>query len=144
MVKQFQYDSKTMKMASAYALGHLEGLNFLLEKNLRELVAVVDAVRDDSKALKYLMDNKYYFHAAFVNAIWEDDKAFQLLLKHAPYLAAAARVIDGDLKAHEMLEKRGQSDILEFAYAIQKRIREDGDKAVNPLNAFTSIFKKKK
>jgi hypothetical protein len=144
MVKVFRYDALTMKMLSAYALGHLEGLNYLLEKNYKELIAMIDAIRDDSKALKYLMDNKYYFHAAFVNAIWEDEKAFQLLLKHEPDLAAASRVIDGDSKAQDMLEKRGKKEVLEMAFAIQKRIREDGDRAVNPLNAFTSIFKKKK
>ncbi len=139
-----KYNQKTYEMFTAHVNGSTEGLNYLVEYGHRELIAVIDAIRDDTHAFKFLMNNKFFIQAAFVNAIWEDKEAFKLLMQYEPEWAAMANLIEGDEKAIEFLSSRKKDYMINLALAIQKRIRQDGDRAASPFSALKSIFKPKK
>lgn len=148
-----------MKHYSAYAIeqfarhvfNETPASNWLVENNYKELIAVLDAVRDDKNAFRYLIDGKFFELAAFVNAIWDDEKAFQFLIdKKAFDWAACANIINGDEKVIPLLLKNNKNHFVQLAYAIQQRIREDGDRNVSPWGVlqgmmnFRKAFKKAK
>ena len=68
-------------MFTRHVLGDTPGSNWLVANNYHELIAVIDAIRDDKKAFKFLINGKHFELAAFVNAIWEDEKAFKFLIE---------------------------------------------------------------
>ena len=132
-------------MFTRHVLGDTPGSNWLVENNYHELIAVIDAVRDDKKAFKFLINNKHFELAAFVNAIWDDDKALRVLLdKKAFDWAACANIINGDDKAQEVLIRVKKGHFLNLAFAIQRRIHEDGDRNVSPWGVFKNLFNLKK
>lgn len=110
-----------------------------------ELLATLDAIRDDKKAFKYLLNHKHVQLAAFVNAIWDDEKALKFLLDIKAYdWAACANIINGDEKAEIALKKTGREHFVLLAHAIQARIHEDGDRNVSPIGVLKNIFNFKK
>jgi hypothetical protein len=122
-----------------------EAFNWLILNDYKELVATLDAIRDDKKAFEYLIKTKHYHLAAFVNAVWGDEDAMEFLIQvKQPDWAACARIIDGDEKAEQVLLKLNKKHFVELAYAIQSRIREDGDRFSSPIYVFQSIFNFKK
>lgn len=111
----------------------------------RELLATLDAIRDDKKAFQFLMDNKHFVLAAFVNAIWEDQKAFKFLMDAKAFeWAACANIINGDEKAEQFLKNTGKENYVLLAHAIQSRIHDDGDRNVSPWGVFQNLFNWKK
>lgn len=142
-----------MKHYSAYAidqftrhvLNDTPASNWLIENDYRELIAVLDAVRDDKYAFKYLIDGKHFVLAAFVNTIWEDSKAFKFLIDNKQFdWAACANIINGDEKAEQALLKHNKKHFVMLAHAIQSRIREDGDRNVSPWGVMQNMFNVKK
>lgn len=135
------YSIHAIDMFTRHVLNDTPGSNWLVENNYRELIAVIDAIRDDKKAFKYLIANKHFELAAFVNAIWEDEKAFQFLIKQKAFdWAASANMICGDDKAEAALERAGKNHFVMMANAIQSVIRKDGDNAMSPMNALRNMF----
>lgn len=115
--------------------------NWLIENGYKELIAVIDAVRDDKKAFKFLINSKYFELAAFVNAIWEDEKAFKFLIDNKCFdWAACANIINGDDKAEEALLRANKKHYVQLAHAIQGRIREDGDRNMSPWGVMQNMF----
>jgi hypothetical protein len=142
-----------MKHYSAYAidqftrhtLNDTSGFNWLMNNGYKELVATLDAIRDDKNAFNYLMENKHFILAAFVNAIWEDDKAFKFLMDAKVYdWAACANIINGDEKAELALNKTGKKHFVLLAHAIQSRIHEDGDRNISPWGVMQNLMNFKK
>ena len=106
---------------------------------------MIDAVRDDKKAFKFLINNKHFELAAFVNAIWEDEKAFKFLIERKAFdWAASANIINGDDKAEAALERAGKKHYVMMANSIQSIIRADGDRAVSPTGVIKSMLNFKK
>jgi hypothetical protein len=139
------YSTHAIDMFTRYCLKETEGFNWLMNNGYMELIAMLDAVRDDKKAFQFLMNNKHYELAAFVNAIWEDSKAFKFLMdRKAIDWAAAANIINGDEKAEAVLKKAGKNHFVLMAHAIQERIREDGDRNMSPMGVIKNIFNFKK
>jgi hypothetical protein len=139
------YSTYAIEMFTKHVNQYTEGYNWLLENNYPELLATLAAIRDDRKSFKYLMDNKHFELAAFVNAIWDDSKAFKVLLdKKAFDWAACANIINGDGKAQEALARMNKGHFINLAYAIQRRIHEDGDRNVSPWGVFQNMFNFKK
>lgn len=121
------------------------GFNWLMNNGYRELIATIDAIRDEKGAFKYLMQNKHVVLAAFVNSIWEDQKAFQFLMKVKAFeWAACANIVNGDDKAEEFLKRTGKESYVLLAHAIQSRIHEDGDRNVSPAGVLRNLFDFKK
>ena len=74
--------------------------------------------------------------AAFVNAVWEDQRAFKLLMdQRAFHWAAMANYINGDDKAELFLKKNRLEHYLALAHAIQAKIRKEGDEGTNFFNS---------
>jgi hypothetical protein len=123
-----------------------ESSAWLIRNGYRELIATIDAVRDDKKAFQYLLgEGKHPELAAFVNAIWDDDDALRFLLDRKAFAwAACASVVNGDEKAENFLINAKRPDFVKLAFAIQKRIREDGDRNTTPVGVLKSIFNFKK
>jgi nicotinic acid phosphoribosyltransferase len=118
---------------------------WLMSNGYRELIATIDAIRDDKNAFQFLMDNKHIELAAFVNAIWEDAKAFKFLIDMKMYdWAACANIINGDEKAIEALKRADKIHFIGLALAIQARIHEDGDKATSPWGVMQNMLNFKK
>lgn len=139
------YSTHAIDMFTRHVLNDTPGSNWLVANNYQELIAVIDAIRDDKKAFKYLISGKHFELAAFVNAIWEDQKAFQFLIKHKAFdWAAAANIINGDDKAEAALLRAGKQHYVMMAHAIQSRIREDGDRAVSPIGVIRNMLDFKK
>ena len=139
------YSTHAIDMFTRHVLNDTPGSNWLVANNYQELIAVIDAIRDDKKAFKYLIANKHFELAAFVNAIWEDEKAFQFLIKQKAFdWAASANMICGDDKAEAALERAGKKHFVMMANAIQSRIREDGDRAVSPMGVIRNMLDFKK
>ena len=110
-----------------------------------ELLATLDAIRDDKKAFRFLFEGKHVVLAAFVNAIWDDEKAFKFLLDMKEFdWAACANIVNGDEKAEIALKKAGKEHFVLLAHAIQARIHEDGDRTVSPIGVLKNIFNFKK
>lgn len=135
------YSTYAIDQFTRHVLKDTSGFNWLMNNGYRELLATLDAIRDDKKAFKFLMDNKHYVLAAFVNAIWEDKKAFKFLMDAKAFQwAACANIINGDEKAEEFLKKSGNEHYVLLAHAIQSRIHEDGDRNVSPWGVMKNLF----
>lgn len=142
-----------MKKYSAEAIHHFTrhvnkdtgSFNWLMNNGFLELIATLDAIRDDKKAFRFLMKGKHVELAAFVNAIWDDEKAFKFLLDLKAFdWAACANIVNGDDKADAALKKAGKEHFVLLAHAIQSRIHEDGDRNVSPIGVLKNIFNFKK
>jgi nicotinic acid phosphoribosyltransferase len=140
-----KYPPQAIDAFTRHCLKDTNGFNWLMNHGYRELIATLDAVRDDKKAFQYLMDNKHFELAAFVNAIWEDVKAFQFLMDVKAFdWAAAANIINGDDKAEQALKLAGKNHFVLLAHAIQSRIHEDGDRNMSPMGVMKNVFNFKK
>ena len=139
------YSTHSIEMFTKFVNNDTEGYNWLMNNGYPELMATLNAIRDDKKAFKYLMDNQYFELAAFVNSIWDDPKALQVLLhKKAFDWAACSNIINGDEKAQEALLRMNKKHFVNLAYAIQRRIHEDGDRNVSPWGVLQNMFNVKK
>jgi hypothetical protein len=139
------YSTHSIEMFVKHVNQHVEGSTWLIQNGYQELLATLEAVRDDKKAFNWLMENKHFELAAFVNAIWDDSKALKVLLdKKAFDWAACANIINGDDKAKEALIRVGKGHFINLAIAIQRRIHEDGDRNVSPWGVFQNLFNLKK
>jgi hypothetical protein len=109
---------------------------WLLNNNFEELLQLKDALSRHAKALEYLLVKKHIVLAAFVNAVWDDQKAFKLLMdQQAFHWAATANYINGDVKAAAFLQKNKLAHYLELAKRIQEKIRKEGDEGMNFFNS---------
>ena len=139
------YSAHAIDMFTRHVLSDTPGSNWLIENNYRELIAVIDAIRDDKFAFKYLIDGKHFELAAFVNAIWEDASAFKFLIDRKAFdWAASANIINGDDNAEAALERAGKKHYIMMAHAIQSVVRADGDRAVSPTGVIKSMLNFKK
>lgn len=139
------YSKEVIEKFTQHVCNDTAAFNWLVLNNYRELIATLDAIRDDKNAFDYLIKSKHYHLAAFVNAVWDDEEAMNFLIKiKQPDWAACAKIIDGDEKAEEILLKLDKKHFVNLAHAIQARIREDGDKFISPIHAFQNAFNFKK
>ncbi|GIV29761.1 MAG: hypothetical protein KatS3mg028_0827 [Bacteroidia bacterium] len=139
------YPKEAIEKFTQHVYNDTAAFNWLILNNYKELIATLDAIRDDKKAFNYLIKAKHYHLAAFVNAVWDDEEAMEFLIKiKQPDWAACAKIIDGDEQAEKVLLKLNKKHFVDLAYAIQSRIREDGDRFISPIHAFTSILNIKK
>ena len=140
-----RYNSETINHFTRHVMGDTASYNWLVNNNYNELIATLDAIRDDKIAFKFLMTHKHLLLAAFVNAIWDDGEAFRFLWNAKAYeWAATANIINGDDKAEAVLKKANKEHFVLLAHAIQSRIHEDGDRNIGPVGALKSIFDLKK
>lgn len=139
------YSNHAINQFTRYILKDTQGYNWLVNNNYNELLATIDAIRDNKKAFNYLMTNKHFVLAAFVNAIWDDKKAFKLLMDLKAFeWAATANLINGDEKAELFLKKSGFEHYVLLGHAIQSRIHEDGDRNMSPWGTLKNLFNFKK
>jgi hypothetical protein len=139
------YSSFAIDQFTRHCLNDTQGFNWLMNNGYQELIATLDAIRDDKKAFQFLMKNKHVELAAFVNAIWEDGKAFQFLLDTKAFdWAACANIINGDDKAEVVLNQVNKKHFVLLAHAIQSRIHEDGDRNVSPWGVLQNLMNVKK
>jgi len=139
------YSTHAIDMFTRHVLNDTPGSNWLIENNYRELIAVLDAIRDDKFAFKYLIDGKHFELAAFVNAIWEDASAFKFLIDRKAFdWAATANYINGDEKAEAALNRAGKKHYVMLGNAIQSVVRADGDRAVSPMGVIKNMLDFKK
>jgi hypothetical protein len=109
------YSAHAIDQFTRHTLNDTIGFKWLMNNGYKELIATLDAIRDDKNAFKFLMDNKHFVLAAFVNSIWEDEKAFKFLMDAKAFdWAACANIINGDDKAEEALNKTNKNIILSF------------------------------
>ncbi|MCC6181714.1 MAG: hypothetical protein IT237_07770 [Bacteroidia bacterium] len=135
------YSAYTIEQFGRYILGDVQAFNWLVENEYRELLATLDAIRDDKNAFKFLIENKYFELAAFVNAIWDDEKAFRFLIDRKAFdWAATANFINGDDKAKEALNRAGTAHFVAVGHAILGRIQEDGDRNVSPMGTLKNML----
>jgi hypothetical protein len=140
-----KYSAQTIDHFTRHVLRDTASFNWLMNNNYRELIAVLDAIRDDTVAFRYLMDNKYVVLAAFVNAIWDDEKAFKFLMDAKAFeWAACANIVNGDDKAEAFLKRIKKENYVLLAHAIQSRIHEDGDRNTGPIGALRNLLDFKK
>lgn len=139
------YSTHAIDSLTRHCLKDTSGFNWLMNNGYRELIAVLDAVRDDKQAFKYLMENKHFELAAFVNAIWDDQKAFKFLMDVKAFdWAAMVNIINGDDRAEEALKRAGRNHFVLLAHAIQSRIHEDGDRNMSPVGVMQNLLNFKK
>jgi hypothetical protein len=139
------YSTFAIEQFGKHIFGEIEAFNWLIENDYRELIATLDAIRDDKKAFKFLIDNKHFELAAFVNAIWEDSKAFKFLIDQKAFdWAACANIINGDDKAEEALKRAGKTHFIALSHAILGRIHEDGDRNTSPVGVLKNMLDFKK
>lgn len=135
------YSTFAIEQFTRHVLNDTAAFNWLVNNGYRELVATLDAIRDDKKAFKYLIESKHFVLAAFVNTIWDDEKAFKFLIDSKAFdWAACANIINGDDKAEEALRTHGKVHYVQLAKAIQGRIHEDGDRATTPWGVMKNLF----
>lgn len=136
-----RYPNEVIDKFTRYVLRDTAAFNWLMMNNYRELIAVLDAIRDDSKAFRYLMDGKHVILAAFVNSVWDDEEAFHFLMKAKAFeWAACANIINGDDKAVDFLKRIKKENYVLLAHAIQSRIHEDGDRNTSPISVFKNML----
>lgn len=136
-----RYTKESIDKFTRHVLRDTAAFNWLMMNDHRELIAVLDAIRDDSKAFKYLMDGKHVILAAFVNSVWDDEEAFHFLMKAKAFeWAACANIINGDDKAADFLKRIKKEHFVLLAHAIQSRIHEDGDRNTSPITVFKNML----
>jgi hypothetical protein len=139
------YSTLALEQFGKHIHGDIQAFNWLIDNGYRELVATLDAIRDDKNAFKYLIEGKHFELAAFVNAIWEDSKAFKFLIDTKAFdWAACANFINGDDKAEEALKRAGKHHFVAIAHAILGRIHEDGDRNTSPAGVIKNMLDFKK
>lgn len=139
------YSTFVIEQFGKHVHGHVEAFNWLINNNYPELVATLDAIRDDKKAFQYLINGKHFELAAFVNAIWDDAKAFKFLIEVKAFdWAACANFINGDDKAEQALKATGKMHFVALAHAILGRIHEDGDRNTSPAGVLKNMLNFKK
>ncbi len=144
-IKAINYSQQEIEYFTQHVLHHKQAFNWLLEHNKHELLATLEAIRDDKKAFQFLINGQFFVLAAFVNAIWDDANAFQFLIKTKAYdWAACANIVNGDDKAEVALKTAHKNHFVQLAKAIQSRIHEDGDRLTTPVGIFKSMFNFKK
>lgn len=135
------YSTHVIDQFTRHVLRETAAFNWLMNNGYMELLATLDAIRDDKKAFRFLMTNKHVVLAAFVNAIWEDEKAFKFLMDAKAFeWAACANIINGDDKAEAFLKRIGKENYVLLAHAIQSRIHEDGDRSTSPAGVLRNLF----
>lgn len=140
-----KYPAIAIQHFASHVQGDIASFNWLINNGYPELVAVIDAVRDDKKAFKFLIEGKHFVLAAFVNTIWDDEKAFKFLIDAKAFdWAACANIINGDDKAEEALKAAGKTYYIDVAKAILGRIHEDGDRATTPVGMIKNLLNFKK
>jgi len=136
-----KYSAETIDHFTRYVLRDTPSFNWLMNNGYMELLATLDAIRDDPKAFRYLMENKHVILAAFVNSIWDDEEAFQFLMRHKAFeWAACANIVNGDDKAADFLKRIKKENFVLLAHAIQSRIHEDGDRNTSPITVFKNML----
>ena len=116
--------------------GDTAAFNWLIANNYKELAMLRDGISRHVKSLEWLLVNKHLVLAAFINAVWEDTKAFDILFqKRAFHWAAVANIINGDEKAILFLKKSGLDHYAQLAFAMQAKIRKEGDEGMNLFNS---------
>lgn len=139
------YSTFVLEQFGKHIHGDIQSFNWLIDNNYRELVATLDAIRDDKNAFKYLIEGKHFELAAFVNAIWDDSKAFKFLIDRKAFdWAACANFINGDDKAEAALIRAGKPHFVAIAHAILGRIHEDGDRNTSPAGVIKNMLDFKK
>ena len=114
------YSTHAIDQLTRHVMKDTSGFNWLMNNGYKELLITFDAIRDDKKAIKFLMDVKAFEWAACVN------------------------IINGDDKAEEFLKKSGREHFVLLAHAIQMRIHEDGDRNVSPWGVLKNLMNFKK
>ena len=103
------YPKEAIEKTSAWVAGDQRAKQWLMDHNFEELVQLRDAARRYTKSLEFLFVHKHIVLAAFVNAIWEDKKAFKLLMDQRAFQwAAMANYINGDENAALFLKKNNR------------------------------------
>lgn len=139
------YSAYVIDQFTKHVLGETEAFNWLIENNYKELIATLDAIRDDKAAFKFLIDSKHFELAAFVNTIWDDEKAFKFLIARKAYdWAACANCVNGDDKAERALLMHNKKHFVQLAGAILSRIHEDGDRNISGWGVIKNLFDFKK
>ena len=139
------YSTFAIEQFGKHIHGDVEAFNWLANNNYRELLATLDAIRDDKNAFKFLIEGKHFELAAFVNAIWDDSKAFKFLIDRKAFdWAACANFINGDDKAAEALKRAGKPHFVALAHSILGRIHEDGDRNTSPAGVIKNMLDFKK
>jgi hypothetical protein len=140
-----QYSPLAIEQFGKHIFGDVQAFNWLVNNDNRELIAVLDAIRDDKKAFKFLIDHKHFELAAFVNSIWDDTKAFRFLIDQKAFdWAACSNIINGDDKAEKALKAAGKHHFVALAHAILGRIHEDGDRNTTPTGILKNMLNFKK
>ena len=135
------YSQEAIDSLTRHCLKDTSGSDWLLSNRYLELIAVLDAVRDDKRAFQFLIDKKHFVLAAFVNAIWEDQSAFKFLMDAKAYdWAASVNIINGDEAAEAALRRSGKMHFVLLAHAIQSRIHEDGDRNMSPIGVLNNLL----
>ena len=130
--EMMQYSKEAIMKLTAWTDGDVSAREWLGIHGFSELIILPDAVIGDESALHFLIQKKYYLLAAFVNAVWEDTKAFKILMdKGCPEWAAMANLINGDSNAKAWLSAHNLSEYSKAAEKFQEKIRKKGDKAAN-------------
>ncbi len=130
------YSKEAIEKTGAWVEGDLGAKKWLQDNRFEELVQLKDACSRYAKALEYLLVHKHIALAAFVNAIWEDQKAFKVLMDlRAFQWAAMANYINGDDEAAVFLKKNKMENYAELAHKIQAKIRKEGDAGTNFFNS---------
>jgi hypothetical protein len=138
------YSAEVINHFTKHVLRDTASFNWLMNNGYQELLATLDAIRDDKRAFNILM-KKHVILAAFVNAIWDDEKAFKFLMDAKAFeWAACANIVNGDDKAEAFLKRIKKENFVLLAHAIQSRIHEDGDRNTSPVGVLKNIFNFKK
>ena len=104
------YSKEAIVKTRAWVEGDLKAKQWLQDNQFEELVQLKDAASRYPKAFEYLLVHKHLTLAAFVNAVWDDSKAFKLLMDQKAFQwAAMANYINGDDNAAAFLKKNRRS-----------------------------------
>ncbi len=108
------------KMAALFKPFNTAAYNWLIEKNLRELVEAAEFLKSGSdKSMKWLIENKHYSIAAFANAVKGDKNAFKWLMQNNEiFWAATANAVNKDKEAMAWLKQHNIIVYAELAQAI--------------------------
>lgn len=124
-----QYSKEIIDMLSAYIRDDSSGYNYLIEKNLKELLLLKPALLGHEQSTNWLMHNKHTVLVAFIKAVRDDKEALMWLLNNKNSVwAATANVANKDKGAAQWLRTKGFSHYAELGEAI-KQFFEDNDAA---------------
>lgn len=123
---KISYPNEAIELLIKLFQGELQYAKILAGAGFPELPLIYDAVCGNDSIIPFLKSKNHFIIASFLSsALMQDKRAFDFLMaQKAPHWAAAANLVNKDLKAKLWLQKNNFQTYVELAEIMRKKLDE--------------------